>query len=84
MIAQEVAPTPWVEQEVVEAVLPQLGWHAEVKVKRTVEVLGGVIADEGAFSPASGTGPRATLLTVLATTVGYGKTAVDLPSVLRN
>ncbi|KAM0749618.1 hypothetical protein T439DRAFT_289966 [Meredithblackwellia eburnea MCA 4105] len=46
MRAQEDAPTPWVEEEVAEAVLPQLGWHAEVKASRKVHIRGGVIADE--------------------------------------
>lgn len=51
MIAQEKNPTPWVEEEVAEAILPQLGWYAEAKATRNVLVRGGVLADEGAFSP---------------------------------
>lgn len=47
MIAQEKTPTPWVEEEVAEAVLRQLGWHAEAKATRAVIVKGGVLADEG-------------------------------------
>jgi hypothetical protein len=50
MIAQEVEPKPWIEEEVAEAVLPQLGWHAEAKATRNVTVRGGVLADEGAPS----------------------------------
>ncbi|KAL8287458.1 hypothetical protein RQP46_003316 [Phenoliferia psychrophenolica] len=46
MVAQESAPTPWFEQEIAEAVLPQPGWHAEVKATRSVLVRGGVLADE--------------------------------------
>lgn len=47
MIAQENTPTPWVEEETAEAVLPQLGWHAEARATRNVNVRGGVLADEG-------------------------------------
>lgn len=46
MVAQENEPKPWVEEEVSEAVLPQLGWHAEAKATREVSVRGGVLADE--------------------------------------
>lgn len=46
MIAQETAPESWVEEEVAEAVLPQLGWHAEARATRNVTVRGGVLADE--------------------------------------
>ncbi|GAA6033422.1 hypothetical protein JCM8097_006743 [Rhodosporidiobolus ruineniae] len=45
MIEQEKNPKPWVEEEVAEALLPQLGWHAEVKAQREVVVRGGVVAD---------------------------------------
>lgn len=47
MIEQERNPTPWIEEEVAEAVLPQLGWHAEARATRKVWVKGGVLADEG-------------------------------------
>lgn len=47
MIRQETSPQPWVEEEVAEAALPQLGWHAEAKASRTIKVRGGVLADEG-------------------------------------
>lgn len=47
MIGQENDPKPWVEEEVAEAVLPKLGWHAEAKATREVTVRGGVLADEG-------------------------------------
>lgn len=49
MIKQETEPQVWIEQEVAEAVLPQLGWHAEAKATRAVHVRGGVIADEGSL-----------------------------------
>ncbi|GAA6053725.1 hypothetical protein JCM3770_003185 [Rhodotorula araucariae] len=45
MIKQETAPQPWVEEEVAEALLPQLGWRAEAKATREVVVRGGVLAD---------------------------------------
>ncbi|BGP45700.1 hypothetical protein JCM10450v2_001530 [Rhodotorula kratochvilovae] len=45
MIEQEKAPQPWVEEEVAEALLPQLGWQAEAKATREVVVRGGVLAD---------------------------------------
>ena len=47
MLAQENSPTPWVEEETAEAILPQLGWHAEARATRNVSVRGGVLADEG-------------------------------------
>lgn len=45
MIEQEAKPKPWVEEEVAEAPVPQLGWTAEAKVTREVLVRGGVVAD---------------------------------------
>lgn len=45
MIEQEENPKPWVEEEVTEALVTQLGWTAEVKVTREVLVRGGVVAD---------------------------------------
>lgn len=48
MIAQENEPKTWVDEEVSEAVLRQLGWHAEARATRNVTVRGGVLADEGA------------------------------------
>ncbi|KAI5478763.1 hypothetical protein MNV49_004589 [Pseudohyphozyma bogoriensis] len=45
MLEQENNPTPWVEEEVNEALLTKLGWHAEVKATRTVTIRGGVLAD---------------------------------------
>ncbi|GAA5872529.1 hypothetical protein JCM8547_006937 [Rhodosporidiobolus lusitaniae] len=45
MIAQEENPKPWVEEEMAEAVLPQLGWHAQAKATRETYIRGGVIAD---------------------------------------
>ncbi|GAA5896190.1 hypothetical protein JCM6882_008514 [Rhodosporidiobolus microsporus] len=45
MIEQEANPQPWIEEEVAEATLPQLGWHAEAKATRKAYVRGGVVAD---------------------------------------
>ncbi|GAA5990551.1 hypothetical protein JCM10908_003126 [Rhodotorula pacifica] len=45
MIEQEANPKPWVEEEVVEALVTQLGWTAEAKATREVVVRGGVVAD---------------------------------------
>lgn len=45
MIEQEESPKPWIEEEVAEALLPQLGWQAEAKATREVVVRGGVLAD---------------------------------------
>ena len=62
---------PWVEEEVCEAALPQLGWHAEAKASRVVQVRGGVLADDGelfASLPSD--------LTDSVLLVGYGKTAI--------
>lgn len=47
MIEQETSPSPWVEEEVCEAALAQLGWHAEARASRVVQVRGGVLADDG-------------------------------------
>lgn len=47
MIEQENNIFPWIEEEVSEAVLPQLGWHVEAKATRSVTVKGGVLADAG-------------------------------------
>jgi hypothetical protein len=47
MVEQETSPTPWIEEEVSEAYLPHLGWHAEAKAERAVTIRGGVLADEG-------------------------------------
>ncbi|GAA5867419.1 hypothetical protein JCM3774_002898 [Rhodotorula dairenensis] len=45
MIEQEENPKPWVEEEVTEALVTQLGWTAEAKVTREVLIRGGVVAD---------------------------------------
>lgn len=50
MISQETNAAPWYEEEVEEASLRELGWHAEAKATREVAVKGGVLADEGAFA----------------------------------
>lgn len=45
MIEQEANPKPWIEEEVTEALVTQLGWTAECKATREVLVRGGVVAD---------------------------------------
>ena len=45
MIEQEANPKPWVEEEVTEALVTQLGWTAECKATREVLIRGGVVAD---------------------------------------
>lgn len=45
MIEQEANPKPWIEEEVAETLLPQLGWRAEAKARREVKIRGGVVAD---------------------------------------
>lgn len=78
MIEQEENPQEWIEEEVAEAILPQLGWHAQAKATRSAKICGGVVADAGTsrsvpfpFLP-SPTDPH------LPFTVGYGKTAITL------
>jgi hypothetical protein len=46
MLQQESTTEPLFEEEVTEAILPNLGWRAEGRVKRPVLVRGGIIADE--------------------------------------
>jgi site-specific DNA-cytosine methylase len=46
MVAQEATETPFVESEVIEAVLPAMGWRAEAKASIQRMVRGGVVADE--------------------------------------
>ena len=47
MIDQESNDAPsFYEQEIEEATLPQLGWRAEVRVRRARAIKGGVLADE--------------------------------------
>lgn len=74
MIAQETSAAPWIEEEVAEAALPQLGWHAETKATREVKVKGGVLADQGTLFL------HHYLLIdfecVSSIIVGYGKTAI--------
>lgn len=45
MIKQEVEPQPWVEEEVAESVIPQLGWHVKARASRKTTVKGGLVAD---------------------------------------
>ena len=46
MVGQEHNPQPFLEQEIEEAHLQHLGWRAEVKVTRSRQTRGGVLADE--------------------------------------
>ena len=46
MIGQEADDMKFEEEEIEEAVLPQLGWRAEVRIRRKRIVRGGVQADE--------------------------------------
>jgi hypothetical protein len=46
MLHQEANTVPFMEEEVVEAVLPNLNWRAEGRAQRPVLVRGGIIADE--------------------------------------
>jgi hypothetical protein len=46
MLSQEASTTPFYEEEVIEAVLPNLNWRAEGRAKRPVLVRGGIVADE--------------------------------------
>jgi site-specific DNA-cytosine methylase len=46
MLSQEATNVPFMEEEIVEAVLPNLKWRAEARVQRPVLVRGGIVADE--------------------------------------
>ncbi|KAF9815099.1 hypothetical protein IEO21_04796 [Rhodonia placenta] len=47
MLAQEATDaTPFVEEEISEAILEPLGWRAEARAQRPVHIRGGVLADE--------------------------------------
>lgn len=46
MIGQEADDMAFYEEEIEEATLPQLGWRAEVRVRRTRNIRGGILADE--------------------------------------
>lgn len=46
MLQQESTTEPFFEEEVTEAILPNLDWRAEGRVKRPVLVRAGIIADE--------------------------------------
>ncbi|SCV72512.1 BQ2448_4049 [Microbotryum intermedium] len=71
MIEQEADPHPWVEEEVAEAILPQLGWHAEAKASREVTVRGGVLAD------AVGYGKTAITIALISARLGQTKVPVE-------
>ena len=60
MINQESdGALPFYEQEIEEANLPQLGWRAEVRVRRACAIKGGVLADEVGY------GKTATMLALI-------------------
>ena len=46
MLKQESSIEPYLEEEVVESILPSMQWRAEGKAVRPVIVRGGIIADE--------------------------------------
>jgi len=46
MLGQEAAAAPFVQEEVIEAVLPQFGWRAEARVELPSLVRGGIVADQ--------------------------------------
>jgi hypothetical protein len=46
MLKQESTTEPFFEEEVTEAILPNLDWRAEGRVKRPVLVRAGIVADE--------------------------------------
>jgi hypothetical protein len=46
MLSQEASSSPFYEEEVVEAILPNLNWRAEARARRPVLVRGGIVADE--------------------------------------
>lgn len=46
MLEQEASTDSFMEEEVVEAVLPGLKWRAEGRVQRPILVRGGIVADE--------------------------------------
>ncbi|SCZ92470.1 BZ3500_MvSof-1268-A1-R1_Chr5-2g07888 [Microbotryum saponariae] len=71
MIEQEANPRPWVEEEVAEAILPQLGWQAEAKASREVTVRGGVLAD------AVGYGKTAITIALISARLGQTELPVE-------
>jgi hypothetical protein len=46
MLSQEATVDPFLEEEVIESILPSLNWRAEGRVLRPTLVRGGIIADE--------------------------------------
>ena len=46
MLKQEATSTPFLEEEVAEAILPSLEWRVEGRVRRPVLLRGGIVADE--------------------------------------
>ncbi|KAG9116037.1 hypothetical protein FRC07_007500, partial [Ceratobasidium sp. 392] len=63
MLAQERNPPEFVEEEIAEALLEPLGWRAEGKAERKVDVRGGVLADEVGY------GKTAITLALIASTL---------------
>ncbi|KAG9090322.1 hypothetical protein FS749_000648 [Ceratobasidium sp. UAMH 11750] len=63
MLAQERDPPAFVEEEIAEALLEPLGWRAEGKAERKVDVRGGVLADEVGY------GKTAITLALIASTL---------------
>ena len=61
MIGQEADDMAFYEEEIEEAMLSQLGWRAEVRVRRTRIVRGGILADEVGY------GKTATTLALIDT-----------------
>ena len=83
MLYQEASTMPFMEEEVVEAVLPNLNWRAEGRVQRPVLVRGGIVADEVGLATCPFACVRLFLSKISSPLfalikVGYGKTAITL------
>ncbi|KAG8774484.1 hypothetical protein FRC12_001960 [Ceratobasidium sp. 428] len=63
MLAQEKNPPEFIEEEIAEALLEPLGWRAEGKAERKIDVRGGVLADEVGY------GKTAITLALIASTL---------------
>jgi hypothetical protein len=63
---------PFVEEEVVEALLPQMGWRVEGRATTTVQCKGGVLADQVGY------GKTATMLALIDSQFSAGKQKPDL------
>jgi hypothetical protein len=62
---------PFVEEEVVEALLPQMGWRVEGRATTTVKIKGGVLADQVGY------GKTATTLALVDSQFSAGKQKPD-------